>query len=167
MAEPITLQTLLTYLTLISVPVGVFYYITTLRNQNRARQAQLLMQMHMYRTNELRSYNVRVMDVISKKISGFLEYKEKMENDENFEKVNLCLFNFNEALGVFVNAGYFDIRNVALMWAGVTRIYYENIFEPMIDEARVFYNFQRLGSESEYLCKTLIKYMEEHPELKT
>ena len=137
MAEPITLQTLLTYLTLISVPVGVFYYITTLRNQNRARQAQLLMQMHMYRTNELRSYNVRVMDVI------------------------------NEALGVFVKAGYFDIRNVALMWAGVTRIYYENIFEPMIDEARVFYNFQRLGSESEYLCKTLIKYMEEHPELKT
>jgi len=147
--------------------IALTYYGLQIRNQNKTRQAQLFMQMHMYRTNELRSYNVRVMDVISKKISGFQEYKEKMENDENFEKVNLCLFNFNEALGVFVKAGYFDIRNVALMWAGVTRMYYENIFEPMIDEARVFYDFPRLGSESEYLCKTLIKYMDEHPGLKT
>jgi len=45
------LQTLLTYLTLISVPVGVFYHIMTLRNTRRnqevtleTRQTQLFME---------------------------------------------------------------------------------------------------------------------------
>jgi len=41
MAEPVSLQTLLTYLTLISVPVGVFYHIMTLRNTRKNQQLQL------------------------------------------------------------------------------------------------------------------------------
>ena len=45
-------QTVLTYLTLISVPVGVAYHILTLRNQSRTRQAQLFMQLFdRYREN--------------------------------------------------------------------------------------------------------------------
>jgi len=40
-AEPVSLQTLLTYLTLISVPVGVFYHVMTLRNTQRNRKLQL------------------------------------------------------------------------------------------------------------------------------
>ena len=163
----ITYQMVLSTLQTAGLLVGIIYYITTLRNQNRARQAQLLMQMHIYRQNELRSIDVAMLDVIGNKLSGFQEYNEKMENDKDFRDMILVLFNFNESLGVFVKAGYFDIRNVALMWAGVTRLYYENIFKPMIDEARIFYDLPRLGSENEYLCKTLIKYMDEHPELKT
>ena len=53
MVEQLILQTLLTYLTLISVPVGVFYHIMTLRNtgknqemQLETRQAQLFMQIY-------------------------------------------------------------------------------------------------------------------------
>ena len=49
----IDLQTVLTYLTLISVPVGVFYHIMTLRNTRRNQQltlenrnAQLLMRIY-------------------------------------------------------------------------------------------------------------------------
>jgi len=38
MAEPVSLQTLLTYLTLISIPVGVIYYIMTLRNTRKNKQ---------------------------------------------------------------------------------------------------------------------------------
>jgi len=52
MAETVTLQTLLTYLTLISVPVGVIYHIMTLRNTRKnqeltleTRQTQLFMQL--------------------------------------------------------------------------------------------------------------------------
>jgi hypothetical protein len=37
----IDIQTVLTYLTLISIPVGVFYHITTLRNAEKARSTQL------------------------------------------------------------------------------------------------------------------------------
>ena len=41
MAEPVSIQTLLTYLTLISVPVGVFYHIMTLRNTRKNQELQL------------------------------------------------------------------------------------------------------------------------------
>jgi hypothetical protein len=41
-----TLQTVLTFVTLISVPVGVFYHIMTLRNQKQSRQASLFMQLY-------------------------------------------------------------------------------------------------------------------------
>ena len=37
----IDLQTVLTYLTLISVPVGVFYHIMTLRNTQKTRELSL------------------------------------------------------------------------------------------------------------------------------
>ena len=53
MAEPLTLQTLLTYLTLISVPVGVFYHIMTLNNTSKnqrqtldTRQTNILMNLY-------------------------------------------------------------------------------------------------------------------------
>jgi hypothetical protein len=48
------LQTVLTYLTLISVLVGVFYHILTLRNQSRNRQAAMLMQIHSQWTGGIR-----------------------------------------------------------------------------------------------------------------
>jgi len=41
MIEPVNLQTVLTYLTLISVSVGVFYHIMTLRNTRKNQQLQL------------------------------------------------------------------------------------------------------------------------------
>ena len=78
-----------------------------------------------------------------------------------------ALFSWYEVLGVFVKAGYLDIRVVALMWAGPTVKFYENILEPILDEMRVYYDYPRAQSEGEYLCKTLIKYLEEHPELST
>jgi len=66
-----------------------------------------------------------------------------------------------------VKEGYVSIRLVALMWAGMTRMFYEYILEPIIEEGREYTKYPRLWSETEWLCKELIKYMNEHPELKT
>jgi len=44
-------------------------------------------------------------------------------------------FSFYEGLGVFVKKGYLDIELIALMWAGMTRRFYENIVEPIIEGA--------------------------------
>jgi len=41
MVEPVNLQTVLTYLTLISIPVGVIYHIMTLRNTRKTRELTL------------------------------------------------------------------------------------------------------------------------------
>ncbi len=118
----ITYQMVLSTLQTAGILIGIFYYITTLRNQNRARQAQLLMQMHIYRRNETKSLNLNFFELTSKKMTGFQEYREKMENDIDFREASTARFGFNEVLGVFVKAGYFDIHNVALMWAGKTRM---------------------------------------------
>jgi len=38
---------------------------------------------------------------------------------------------------------------------------------PIIEPWRKAWNYPRLASETEYLGKSLLKYMDEHPELKT
>ena len=55
----IDLQTILTYLTLISIPIGVLYHIMTLNNQTKSqkhadetRQAQLYMQLYSFYDNK-------------------------------------------------------------------------------------------------------------------
>ena len=81
MAEPITLQTLLTYLTLISVPVGVVYHIMTLRNQSKTRQAQLLMGLlETYRSKEFRS---QVNEIRRQEWTDFDDWWSKYGRDTN------------------------------------------------------------------------------------
>ena len=80
-------------------------------------------------------------------------------------EVNDIWLQFLESLGVVVKAEFLDIKMVALMWAGLTRITWDKM-EPIMEDFRIT-NFPRLYSEAEYLCKELIKYMESHPELQT
>ena len=47
----IDLQTVLTYLTLISVPIGVFYHILTLWNAQKTRKTQILLQLYQTMSN--------------------------------------------------------------------------------------------------------------------
>jgi len=107
------------------------------------------------------------MPHISTKISGWKELNERMESDPEFKQTISDLGSFYEYLGVIVKEGYLSIRLVALMWAGVTRTFWENIAEPMLDEMREETGYPRGWSETEYLCRELIRYMDEHPELKT
>jgi hypothetical protein len=77
------------------------------------------------------------------------------------------LSGFYEGLGVVVKQGYLSIQLVALMWAGFTRTFWENIVEPILDEMREALGYPRGWSETEYLCRELMNYMDEHPEFKT
>jgi hypothetical protein len=94
--------------------IALTYYGLQIRNQNRTRQAQLFMQMYDRWSDDTRGLNVR--SVVNTKLSGFDEYQEKYQSDENFRKALDALFGFYEGLGVIVKAGFMDIRLVALMW---------------------------------------------------
>jgi hypothetical protein len=59
-----------------------------------------------------------------------------------------------------------DIRLVAELIAGTTRKFWE-MHEPIIVEVRKLTEQPRFLSETEYLYNRLMKYMEEHSELKT
>jgi hypothetical protein len=110
---------------------------------------------------------VELMPIIMTKVKDFNEYLSKNESDKEFRKAVSVFGNFYETLGVAVKAGFMNIRIVALMWAGDTRMFWENIVEPVIEDMRKHYNYPRYLSETEYVCRELIKYMDEHPELKT
>jgi hypothetical protein len=53
-----------------------------------------------------------------------------------------------------------------LMWGGATRMFWD-MLEPILPDLAKHWNYPRLWSESAYLCRELVKYMDEHPELAT
>ena len=162
MVEPVSLQTLLTYLTLISVPVGVFYYISTLRNQNRARKTQLYLQL-------LNRFSQPNMSEARRKFLVFEwstpeEFIEDWVNPEGRKTIG-TLGSWYEGLGVLVKENLLDIRVVALLMTGLVTGFWDK-FIPIIDEARNTRGSPRLFIETEYLYNQLMKYIEEHPEIR-
>ncbi len=160
MAEPVTLQTLLTYLTLISVPVGVFYYISTLRNQNRARKTQLYLQMvNKFSQSDYLEAQGKFNDLEWSTAEDLLEY---WRNPEGRKTIG-TLGSWYEGIGVLVKENLLDIRVVALFMTGLVTGFWDK-FIPIIDEAREIVG-PRLFIETEYLYDQLMKYIQEHPEI--
>ncbi len=176
MVEPISLQTVLTYLTLISVPVGVFYHIMTLRNTRKnqqltleTRQAQIFMNIYNNSFN-----NPQFWEYFQ--TIRLLQWKDLDEYQAVFDYINpetrdnrlaiTMILGFYEGVGVLVKENLLDIRMVALLMTGQTKEIWEKL-EPVVEEYREYYNYPRWVSEYEYLYNELMKHLEEHPELKT
>ncbi len=129
MVEPISIQTLLTYLTLISVPVGVFYHIMTLNNtrknqkmQLETRQAQLFMQI--YREMSSPEHYMRANELLHMEWEDFDDYYRKYGSENNPEAYALrCSMWYRlNGVGLLVKAGLIDadrvydlMRNTILM----------------------------------------------------
>ena len=168
----ITYQVVLSTLQTVGLLVGIIYYLTIMRNQQKSqqqavetRQAQMFLQMLNRWRDE--TAGLDVWPYIHIKITSADEYLEREQNDEDFKRVMSAFIGFYEGLGVVVKEGYLNIRLVALMWAGMTRIFWENALEDTLDDLRTHYGLPRMFSETEYVCREVIKYMDEHPELAT
>ena len=142
----------------------------TARNEKltlETRQAQMFIQMQNRLSDSMRDIEIPYLELIqSKKYDTYDEFIDLLNSDPTIRKVVRRLCGFYENLGVLVKEKLIDVRLVALMWGGSTRIFWEFI-EPIIDEWRVAMNYPRLWSETEYVCKEVLKYMDEHPELRT
>jgi hypothetical protein len=112
MAEPVSIQTLLTYLTLISVPVGVFYHIMTLNNTKQNRRITLtttLMQPFMRSEG-----SSDMMDLLFMDWSDLEDYKSKYDsrvNPENFRKRVAVWKHFN-TIGLLYRKGFLDLETI-------------------------------------------------------
>ncbi len=160
------LEQLLTYLTLISVPIGVFYHILTLNNtrknqhmQLETRQAQLFMQI-------LNQFNQPTM-VESKIFYAGLEINSledymKLWEDHETNKLIRPWGQLAEGIGVLVRENYLDIKVIAGLMGGNVKTSWERQ-APYVLEMREKYN-TRVWIEWEYLYNALMKYAEEHPE---
>jgi hypothetical protein len=174
MAEPVSLQTVLTYLTLISVPVGVFYHIMTLRNtrknqelQLETRQAQMFMQIY----NQLNDAGLQnaLQKVLPININNYKEFEELFSRDTAEGLENLAaldrIVGYYEGVGVLVKEGLLDIKYVALLICGMTILLWEK-WGPYAKDIRKYFGSKRWASEWEYLYNELVEYLENHPELK-
>jgi len=198
MVEQVTFQTLFQFLQTVGILVGVFYYIMTIRANQRnqeislrnqeltlesqeltrkaqeqaveTRQAQLFMNIY----NQSFS-NQEWLDAYTKVMTthweNYEEYMQKQdwtsdESDTELIRAANLVYCFYEGLGVFVKEGLVDIRLIALTMTYMTRTLWEKI-APIVYESRKRMNYPRQLSEFEYLYDELMRYIEEHPELKT
>ena len=180
MADPISLQTVLTYLTLISIPVGVIYHIMTLNNTRKTqkhaletRQAQLYMQLYSFYDNKefLKDYG---------NITNLYTYEdaedwwEKYSPAVDIEAYSswLRVGRFFDGVGILVRRGLIEKELMFELLGDVIKGSWEgNIpktgMECFIMTGRGLWNMPRLWHNFEYLYSELMKYIEEHPELKT
>jgi hypothetical protein len=160
----------------LSIGIAAIYYTLTLRNTQRAqqlqqetRQAQLFMNIYNQSfTNP--HYLESIGKIMDNLWSNYEEFKSIYHYGENKDP-EFCLAydlvcGFFEGMGVLVKENLLDIRLVALLVSNQTiRIWELN--QLIIDDFREDMNAPRIWSEFEYLYNELIKYHEQHPELKT
>jgi hypothetical protein len=171
----VTYQMLLSTIQTIALIVGIIYYLTIMRNNQKnqqiqleTRQAQMFMQIY----NQAQSLELKKARRIfsNLKLSNFEELiqvinPEIPENLDNYEALSTLVSHY-EGVGALVREGLLDIRWVALLYAGATRRLWEKIAQ-YAEGMRKLTEQPRWASEWEYLYDELMKYMKEHPELAT
>ena len=151
----IDLQTVLTYLTLISIPEGVFYHIMTLRNQQKARKSAMLVNFQRERSSvedQLTYAYIQNMEWID-----YDDYQNKYgrkTNSEDWAKIQAYLNKF-EDIGLMVRRGLVDIDDMYdLSLRSIPSL--GKKFEPIVMESRRRGYTQYL-KEFEYLVEGLHK----------
>lgn len=147
------------------VIVAIVYGILTLRDTSRTRQAELYMAIY-GKASTLEFYDDFELYVDRSQWNNFNEYWEMFKKDPSFRAAAIRLHSFYEGLGVLVKENLLDIRFVALFFAYYTRRLWEKVSVSTYEGRKVL-GIPRWGSETEYLYKELMKYVERHPELKT
>ncbi len=137
--------------------MGISYYILSLRNQNRARQIQII-----------RGINP-IVDVpfLSWEYGDYDDLLSKYGPEANPEGWDNLMgwFRKLEEMGVYVKEGLLDIRLIYLLQGGnITKSW--ELLKVLLKEHRIRNNNPRGFIEAEYLCKRIIEYGEKNPELK-
>jgi len=170
----ITLSILLQVVQTVALLVGIVYYLTIMRNSQKTQQMQLeTRQTQLFMEIFDKAQSKAFVDAYewwkSAEFEGIDDFLKLMHADTHEARVNLKRFSvigtYYEGVGVLVKEGRLDIRWVALLMAGMVRDMWEKL-EPVIEAYRA-HTRERMASESEYLYNELMKYLEEHPELKT
>ena len=173
----IDIQTVLTYLTLISIPVGVVYHIMTLNNTRKnqeltlksqqlateTRQTQLFMQIYNRWTDP--SFNENYFNLIDREWEDFDDWMARYGDQVKIRASNRAIDQYFEGIGVLVQRGLIDISLVDDMMSSLL-ISFWNKRKPLVYEARKRYNSPQIMEWTEYLYNKVIEVAKtQHPEL--
>ena len=171
MLNQLTIETISIALTGLTLNIAAIYYMFTLKytrmnmkNTLETRQAHLFMQMYGRWSDT--AFHDADTDIRNTSWVDFPDFKSRiLEDSKKFKSIG-TMIRFYEGIGVLVKEGLIEMRFVSLLMAGDIKQFWEKI-RPIIEQWRKAWNYPRLASETEYLGNSLLKYMEEHPELKT
>ena len=126
---PIELSVIRDLVAIFSFIIGLSYYIMNLRNQERARQMQIILQTYQKNTNE---------DVINRWIE--IMYREWETVDEYFTKYTSwtsfwAFSNGLESIGILLKRGLID-RSLVYEFYPTNVIVFWNKYEPIVVRAR-------------------------------
>jgi hypothetical protein len=174
----------------IALIVGIAYYIIIMRNSQRTRELTLQSQeltrkaqeqaietrqtqlfMNIYNQGFTNRQFVEDMKTVSRlQWEDYDEYRAIFDSTNpetrNNDLARTMIIAFYEGVGVLVRENLLDIRMVALLMTGPTKDFWEKL-KPIAEEVRERTNYPRWCSETEYLYEELMKYISEHPEIKT
>ena len=163
MVEPVSLQTVLTYLTLISIPVGVFYHIMTLRNtrknqqlQLETRQAQLFMQT--YRETATAEMQTLAFEILAWEWTDIADFREKyVEDTRKYGEWVSFMLHMN-GIGILLKEKYIESE----LWYkmdqdGMAPFMWWFKFEPIIMGMREQMNNPALMKYFEYYVEEMVR----------
>jgi hypothetical protein len=163
MVSLVEIQTAYYMVAATGVLAAAIYYIVNMRTTLQTRQAQLFMQLYDRWTFEIAD---KFWDFLEEDMGTAEELFEKERTDKELRRRHATLSRYHEGMGVLVRFGLLDIKYIAYLASWPTRMYWEK-YKPIIGDIRRLLNAPRADSESEYLYNELMKYLENHPELKT
>ena len=157
MVEQVTLQTLLMVFQTIGILVGVIYYVSSIRNQNRTRQIQII------GTVGTLDLDWSFLNWEVGEYDDFMSEHGPQADPEGWKTLN-AWFNRLELYGVYVREGLIDVRLVCLMSGGTIKESWEK-YRGIFEEGRLRYDRPRDWIEAEHLYDRVIDYLAKHPEL--
>ena len=153
---------LLELLPAVSITIGVTYYIMSIRNQEKSRQAQLFMSI--YKETQTKEAQTDFLDFAKIEMNNTEDWL-KLQEDRELWVILARQLSYYEGIGVLVREGLIDIGLVARLSSGGILEFWGK-FGDGCKELREFYKWPRWAIEVEYLSDQIIAYSKKHPELK-
>ena len=155
----VELQTIVDLLTPLSITAGVIYYVMVLRNQNKTRQIQLVIQLSEYYTEES---SRRSLELLEMEWNDYDEFERKYGSDnnpDNFGKRTTAWNNFN-TMGMLLKNGLIDPETLFGSGRSAPMFHWKK-FGEVIKEMRRRYSMPLYCTGLEYLAAENKKYLEQ------
>ncbi len=175
----ITYQMVLSTLQTIALIVGIAYYLFIMRNSQRnqelarkaqeqaleTRQAQLLMNiMNSYRSPEFRKQWHTLWNL---EWSDFDDFKERYEGNVEVITAWTSVITYFESVGVITKNRLIDIQLIHSLLALGIKLVWERYKPLIMGDREQFKEYAVAWDDCEYLYHEILRYEQQHPELKT
>jgi hypothetical protein len=156
----VTYQMVLSTLQTVGILVGIIYYITIMRNTDKARKLQIAQRLYQQIQNkENQLLSIDLLEMEWENFDDFYRKYDSTVNKENFAK-RATIFAIYEEMGFMLNQGMVDIETLYNLGGGQGILYFWKKFKPIILVQREMYTDPHRYRWLEYLAVEMMKERE-------